>query len=107
MLTILTTAHADRDRPTLKDDEQFRETTWSAISNFSKRNSNYSIQNLKQSYTKCNSKPINLKAVVNTIQHDERKTMNIDKDKLQMTGKYVEDTKEINAIHGIALNVLR
>ena len=37
-----------------------------------------------------------MKTVVNTIQHDERKTMNIDKDKLQRTGKYAEETQEIN-----------
>ena len=41
------------------------------------------------------SKP-ELNTVVNTIQH-ERKTMYIEKDKLQRTGKYAEETQEINA----------
>ena len=105
MLIMLTTAHADRGRPTLKDDEQFRNGLVCDLNlklklfkiNLLVYKTEYYCLNVSLNCTaKCYSKPLNLTTVVNTIQH-ERKTLNIDKDKLQRTGKYAEVTQEINA----------
>ena len=104
MLTMLKIAHVDRGRPTLKDDELFRNGLVRDLKEKLKLfNTNFKTILYKKyclnvslnSTAKCYSKPLNLKTVVNTIQH-ERKTVNIDKDKLQRTGKYAEETQEIN-----------
>ena len=104
-LTMLTTAHADRGRPTLKDDEHFRNGLVRDLKEKLKLFNAKCKTILYKKYclnvslnctAKCYSKPVNLNFVVKTIQH-ERNTMNIDKDKLKRTGKYAEATIEINA----------
>ena len=98
MLTMLTTAHADRGRPTLKDDESFQNGLVRDLKFLKEKlklfNTKFKTILDKTEYclnvslnctAKCYSKPLHLTTVVNTIQH-ERKTMNIDKDKLQWTG---------------------
>ena len=90
MLTMLTTAHADRGRSTLKDDEQFRNGLVRDLKFLKEKlklfNTKFKTILYKTEYclnvslnctAKCYSKPLNLKTVVNTIQ-DERKTLNID-----------------------------
>ena len=113
-LTMLTTAYADCGRPTLKDDKRFRNGFIRDLKEKLKLfNTNFKTivyeeccLNMSLHCTaKCYSKPLNLNTVVNTIQH-ERTAMNIDKDKLQRTGKYAEDTQEIINATWETLNVL-